>query len=323
VTYRSDRHEQWAIFWCSLLEPLICGEIPPEEAGDFLRKVTKRECLFPNGRRGRPSRAALWRKWKLYREGGFEGLLRKRRSDRGQPRKVKPAVIDRAVALKKDQPRRSDKAINRFLKHEFKLQLPKSTLYRHLRKAGATRLKLGVSQQKVRRRWTRDQSNALLVGDFEDGPYVLDGDCVRETHLSVWIDCHSRYVVEGRYYYRENLAKRTPKDEACAELVFFTRCAGPWHVEDSRRNPLSVEFRKLLDKIDAEAVKAAKAHAKETRTKYKPPAKLRRPGLSCTRSRPLRMNWATTSPRGGSWAMRTAASATTTASGSATSGYGA
>ena len=206
MPHRSDRHEQWAIFWCSLLQPLICSEIPPEEAGEFLRALADTEYFFPNGQRRKPSRAALWRKWKLYREGGFEALLRKRRSDRGQPRKVKQAVIDRAVELKKDQPLRSDEAINQFLKHEHKVQLPKSTLYRHLRKAGATRIKLGVSKQKVRRRWTRNQSNALWVGDFEDGPYVFDGDRVRETHLSVFIDCHSRYVVEGRYYYRENLA---------------------------------------------------------------------------------------------------------------------
>jgi putative transposase len=202
---RSDRHEQWAIFWCSLLQPLICGQIPPEEAGEFLRELAGREQLFPNGRRKKPSRAALWRKWKQYREGGFEALLRKRRKDRGQPRRVKQAVIDRAVALKKDQPRRSDEAINQFLEHAYKVKLPKSTLYRHLHMAGATRIKLGVSKQKVRCRWTRDQSNALWVGDFEDGPYVMDVDRVRETHLSVFIDCHSRYVVEGRYYYRENL----------------------------------------------------------------------------------------------------------------------
>lgn len=202
---RSNRDEQWAIFWCSLLQPLICGAIPPEEAGEFLRELAGQEQLCPNGRRKKPSRAVLWRKWKQYRAGGFEALLRKRRKDRGQPRRVKQAVIDRAVALKKDQPLRSDETINQFLQHEHQVQIPKSTLYRHLRKAGATRLKLGVSKQKVRRRWTRDQSNALWVGDFEDGPYVFDGDQVRETHLSVFIDCHSRYVVEGRYYYRENL----------------------------------------------------------------------------------------------------------------------
>jgi len=205
MSHRSERHEQWAIFWCSLLQPLICGEVPPEEAGSFLRGLADTEHLFPDGQRRKPSRAALWRKWKQYRERGFDALLRKRRSDRGQPRKVKPEVIQRAVELKKDQPLRSDEAINHFLEHEYKVEVPKSTLYRHLRKAGATRTKLGVSKQKVRRRWTRDQSNALWVGDFEDGPYVFDGDRVRETHLSVFIDCHSRYVVEGRYYYRENL----------------------------------------------------------------------------------------------------------------------
>jgi putative transposase len=204
MPHRSDRHEQWAVFWCSLLQPLICGEVPPEEAGEFLRALADTEQLFPNGRRKKPSRAALWRKWKLYREGGFEALLRKRRSDRGRPRRVKQAVIDRAVELKKDQPLRSEEPINQFLQHEFQVQLPKSTLYRHLRQAGATRIKLGVSKQKVRRRWSRDQSNALWVGDFADGPYVIDGDRARETHLSVFIDCHSRYLVEGRYYYREN-----------------------------------------------------------------------------------------------------------------------
>lgn len=206
MPHRSDRHEQEAVFWCSLLQPLILEEVPREEAGSFLRQLADTEQLFPNGQRKKPSRATLWRKWKLYREGGFDALLRRRRSDRGQPRSVEQAIIDKAIELKKDQPRRSDETINQFLQHEFKTTLPKSTLYRHLKKAGATRLKLGIAKQKVRRRWTRDQSNALWVGDFEDGPYVLDGDCAKETHLSAFIDCHSRFVVDARYYYRENLS---------------------------------------------------------------------------------------------------------------------
>ena len=32
MPHRSDRHEQEAIFWCSLLQPLICGEIGDENA---------------------------------------------------------------------------------------------------------------------------------------------------------------------------------------------------------------------------------------------------------------------------------------------------
>lgn len=205
MSSRQDRHEQWAVFWCSLLGPLLSGVIPAEEAGPFLRQLSQTEHDFPDGTRRKPSRATLWRKWKLYREQGFEGLIRRRRKDRGKPRRATQAMIDKAIALKKDQPRRSEHAINQFLQEEFQATIPKSTLYRHLRRAGATRRKLGVSKQKVRCRWTRDASNALWLGDFEDGPYVLHGDRVVETHLSAFIDCHSRYIVEARYYLRENL----------------------------------------------------------------------------------------------------------------------
>jgi hypothetical protein len=43
------------------------------------------------------------------------------------------------------------------------------------------------------------------VGDFEEGPYVLVSGEAAATHLSAFIDCHSRYVVEARYYLRQNL----------------------------------------------------------------------------------------------------------------------
>ena len=114
-------------------------------------------------------------------------------------------MLARAVELKKQQPRRSPQAINALLEQEFGRTIPKSTMNRHLRQAGATRRKLGVSQAKIRCRWTRDHSNALWVGDFSEGPCVFHAGHVIKSHLSIWIDCHSRYVVEGRYYFRENL----------------------------------------------------------------------------------------------------------------------
>ena len=107
-------------------------------------------------------------------------------------------MIAKAIELKKEQPYRSNVPLNQFLQSEFGKTIPKSTLYHHLKRAGATRLKLGISERKVRRRWTRDHSNALWLGDFEDGPCVLVGDQAVATHLSAFIDCHSRYVVEAR-----------------------------------------------------------------------------------------------------------------------------
>ena len=99
MSRRQDRHEQLAVFWCSLLGPLFSGLIPAEEAGPFLRELAETEYDFPDVTRHKPSRATLWRKWKQYREGGFEGLLRRRRKDRGRPRRATQAMIDKAIAL--------------------------------------------------------------------------------------------------------------------------------------------------------------------------------------------------------------------------------
>jgi transposase InsO family protein len=197
--------EDWAVFWCSLLSPVLLGEIPERRRERYFHQLNQEERLLPSGQRHRVSVRTLRRQWRRLKEEGVSGLYRRRRADRGKPRKKQADLLARAVTLKKEQPFRSDKAINRILKQEFGSQVPRSTLYRHLRREGATRRKLGVSQEKVRCRWTRDQPGALWVGDFEHGPLVMHQGQSVKTHLSAWIDCHSRYIVEARYYVREDL----------------------------------------------------------------------------------------------------------------------
>jgi transposase InsO family protein len=199
------RDEQWAVFWCTLLAPVLFGEVDGADVNRLLKKLAQQEQLFPNGVRKKPSLSTLRRKLRKYRKAGFEGLARKTRCDRGRPRAHDAKIIDKAIELKRDQPRRSDETINQFLKAWYGKTLPKSTLYRLLKQAGATRIKLGVTRQPVRRRWTKDQTHALWVGDFEEGPYVLHQRQPVPTHLCAWIDGHSRLIVEGRYYYRQNL----------------------------------------------------------------------------------------------------------------------
>jgi hypothetical protein len=85
----------------------------------------------------------LRRKLNHYRQEGFDGLERQPRRDRGKPRSVGPEVIATAIKLKKEQPYRSPNAINRFLQTMYATTVPRATLYRHLKAAGATRVKLG------------------------------------------------------------------------------------------------------------------------------------------------------------------------------------
>lgn len=200
-----NNEERWAIFWCDLLREIIFDEIAPGAVNQHLKEIARQEVVFPDGRTGKPSLSTLKRKLKKYRAGGFAALGRKPRSDRGNPRVMTPEVIDRAIALKKEQPFRSRVVINRFLNDGWGVTLPRSTLYRHLKQAGATRIKLGVSKKKVRKRWSREHTHDLWVGDFEEGPYVIAQQEVIPTYLSAFIDCHSRYVVAARYYLRQNL----------------------------------------------------------------------------------------------------------------------
>ena len=201
----NQKQEKWAVFWCDLLSPIIYSEIEQEQTHQYLRELASKAVLFPNGETKKPSLSTLKRKLKKYQEGGFYALLRKNRDDCGKARAVSNEIIARAVELKKEQPLRSHKTINRFLQDQFGKTIPKSTLYWHLKNNGATRIKLGIVKKKVRGRWTRDNTHDLWVGDFEEGPYVIENGEIVPTYLSIFIDAHSRYVVEGRYYFRQNL----------------------------------------------------------------------------------------------------------------------
>jgi len=197
--------DDWAVFWCHLLGPILLDDVEPGERRRFLRQLTQSEVRLPTGHTKRISLSTLRRKVRRYRQQQLTGLQRKRRNDRGQSRKDRHAMLTRAIELKRQQPLRSPQVINTILQQEFGRTIPKSTLNRQLRRAGATRRQLRPTAEKIRCRWTRDHSNSLWVGDFADGPCVFHGGHAIKSHLSVWIDCHSRYVVEGRYYFRENL----------------------------------------------------------------------------------------------------------------------
>jgi len=192
------------LFWSKLIYPVIFNELENESVSGYFKRISEKEVLFPNGELKKPGLSTLWKKLKLYREKGFDNLFRKQRSDLGKIRAVDQALLDKAIEIKKDQPNRSHAVINFFLEEYFAKKIPKSTLYTHLKKAGATKQKLGVTKTQVRCRWTRNNTHSLWTGDFEHGPYVFIKGKTYKTYLSAFIDVHSRYIVDARYYLREN-----------------------------------------------------------------------------------------------------------------------
>jgi len=200
-----DSEEREAIFWCTLLQPVLFGEIGKGHVEAFLREVAAKEVRFPNGRLGNPTISTLKRRVRKYREGGFAALPRQLRKDCGTSRVLRDEVLQTAITAKRQVPERSAKNVNLILESVHGQTAANSTLYRHLQAAGATRLKLGIVKKPVRKRWTKPQTHDLWIGDFSDGPCVLvNGESIR-THLSAFIDTHSRYVVAARYYLRQSL----------------------------------------------------------------------------------------------------------------------
>lgn len=223
-----NKDEKWGIFWCGLLHKIIFDDLDGQSAYQHMESLSQKQIMMPDGKMKKPSLSTLKRKLKEYREGGLSALARKSRSDRGKVRAVEDEILAKAIELKQEQPMRSDKAINLMLQDKYGKSIRKTTLYRHLREAGATRKKLGISHEPVRKRWSRDYTNALWIGDFEDGPCVLmENGEAKVSHLSLFIDCHSRFVVEARYYLREDFSilidalLRAWSTHGCPEQIYL------------------------------------------------------------------------------------------------------
>ena len=215
-----DQEERWIVFWCSLLGRILLEQVPSGERRRFFKELSHKETLLPNGKRKQVSLSTLYRKVRRFRLHGIDGLRRQSRTDRGRARNNREAIVARAIELKKEQPFRSPAAINAILKQEFGRTIPRSTMMRHLRQAGATRRNLTVSPAKKTlgskigsipaadrqqlQRW-RDSSNRRL---WERAVTILDGCestleeiCARteRSRASIyrWIRLYNNYGVEG------------------------------------------------------------------------------------------------------------------------------
>ena len=89
--------DDWAVFWCSLLAPVLLEEVEPGERTRFLHHLSQQEVTLPNRQRKRISLATLRRKLRRFRQQKIAGLRRKPRSDRGRSRKKRQDMLRRAV----------------------------------------------------------------------------------------------------------------------------------------------------------------------------------------------------------------------------------
>lgn len=56
--------EDWAVFWCSLLSPVLLGEIPEAQRERYFQKLSREERRLPNGQRRCISVRTFRRQWR-------------------------------------------------------------------------------------------------------------------------------------------------------------------------------------------------------------------------------------------------------------------
>jgi len=215
-----DRRTEIALFRYTLILPLLRGEYDPGGKDRLRQQIAAGHYDIPGTTRRTVSVPTLARWERRYRQNGFEGLKPSPRSDQGRPRAISPETLDRAEALKREQPLRSARSIIQALRLDSSQpiaepSLAPRTLRRQLARRNATTVQLLDRQRpKPYRRFERCHFGDLWQGDAMHGPKLPDPanpDQDRQAFLFAFLDDYTRLIPHAQFYWNEQL----PRLEDC------------------------------------------------------------------------------------------------------------
>jgi putative transposase len=210
-----------ALFRYTLILPLLRHDPKRDGPKKYVRAaIAQARHSIPHSQRHTLSIASLRRWEKAYRQGGFEALKPRPRTDRGRSRAISSETLDRAEALKRELPSRSARTIIDILGHDqagpiSEVYLAPRTLRRLLAVRGATTARLHRSNPAFRR-FERSHFGDLWQSDAMHGPCLPDPAepaTQRQTFLFAFIDDHTRLVPHAQFYWNEQL----PRLEDCLQ----------------------------------------------------------------------------------------------------------
>lgn len=208
-----ERNMEIALFRYGLISALLFDPLAAGELEKALRQIAGKRYPIPYSTRTKVGVSTLRRYLKLYQQGGFDALRPKGRSDKGRPRAFPAQVIQKAIALREEQPARTTTTLADILKRDPELspeQIPNAhTLASHLRSCGKTR-RLLAQNPRTYRRFEREHVNSLWQGDAMAGPWLPDPFAAgkkRRAHLFCFLDDHSRLIPHAEFFWDEALPR--------------------------------------------------------------------------------------------------------------------
>jgi putative transposase len=208
-----ERNTAIALFRYGLIAHLIFDPLAAGQLEGALREIAAKTYSIPYSTRKRVGIATLRRYLQRYQQQGFEALRPQERTDKHAPRAFSPEVVEKAIALREEQPARTTAMIVNILKQDQSLKLDQPlnahTLTTHLRLRGKTR-RLLANPGRVFKRFERQHANSLWQGDMMFGPWLPDPSQPgkkRRAHLFAFIDDHSRLVPYAEFFFDETLPR--------------------------------------------------------------------------------------------------------------------
>jgi transposase InsO family protein len=150
-------------------------------------------------------KAETFKSWlRVYRNGGFEALMPKTRSDKGGSRKINDTLGEVIKEKLTNFPSLSASAIYRILISEGEIMpgsINEGTLRKYIKD---NNLRTCGSERIPRKKYEKEHINELWVSDSMKGPFILEGKKKRKTFLISIIDDCSRVIVATGFFFHEN-----------------------------------------------------------------------------------------------------------------------
>ena len=212
---KHERNTEIALFRYGLISTLLFGTLAAGEMERNLREIAAKTYRIPYSSRTKVGITTLRRYLKLYQQNGFDALRTDVRADRHTPRAFASEVVQKAIALREEQPDRTTAMIVNLLKRDPELKdqqletLNIHTLTTHLRQQGKTRRLLAQISRNYKR-FEREHTNSLWQGDSMVGPWLPDPAAPgkkRRAYLFCFLDDHSRLVPYAEFFFDEALPR--------------------------------------------------------------------------------------------------------------------
>jgi len=229
-----DHRRAIALFREKVLADLGESGMPCGEISARIAELASQAIILPDGAERRFSQRTLWSWWSAYRKQGLTGLLPRERSDKGLPREITSELLAAAIEKRKEVPSRSTATIIDILEREKVVaagRLHRSTLDRHLERAGHSRRRLRTLGDKRYIRMLFERPNQFWVGDYHEAPILFDPKTgrFRTVHMSAIIDHYSKFVPHAQWYANERLATL---EDTCKKSLLKRGCPDKMYVDN-------------------------------------------------------------------------------------------